>query len=179
MVETPGRVRHTAAGGSVFGGPDRAFAEEVATAFEEASLDATVVDDPEPVIWDKQLVSLAIKPFAALTRLPNDELLEQRELRWVMERVLEEAVAVGAARGVDLPHGDPQVAASDRLDRIRERATGHRSSMLQDVDAGRRTEIDEINGAIAAFADKHDVAAPFNRLLTALVRGLERGYGAR
>lgn len=53
MVETSRCIHHTAAGGSVLTEPDRAFAEKVAVAFEEAGLAATVVDDPEPVIWDK------------------------------------------------------------------------------------------------------------------------------
>ncbi|WP_336136694.1 ketopantoate reductase family protein [Natronomonas amylolytica] len=179
MIEAPGDVYHTAAGGSIVGGPDRTFAEEVAAVFDDAGLGVTVVDDPEPVIWDKQLVSLAVKPFAALTRLPNDELLKRDDLWWAMSCVLEEAVAVGTARGVDFPHDEPQAAALERLAKIRKRADGHRSSMLQDVESGRRTEIDEINGAIVSFAEDCSVEVPFNRVLTALVRGLEYGYSAR
>lgn len=179
VIETPGRVRHTAAGGSIFGGPDRAFAERAASAFSDGGFETTLVDDPEPVIWDKQLLSLAIKPFAALTRLPNDELLAQDALRWAMHHVLDEAIAVATARGVDFPNDDPRAAARERLVDVRENATGHRSSMLQDVESARRTEIEEINGAIVSFADEHDIDVPFNRTLTALVRGLEHGYGAR
>jgi 2-dehydropantoate 2-reductase len=45
--------------------------------------------------------------------------------------------------------------------------------MLQDVEAGRETEIDFLNGAIVAFGERHGVDAPLNRALTALVKGIE------
>jgi 2-dehydropantoate 2-reductase len=57
----------------------------------------------------------------------------------------------------------------------REIAYDHKPSMLQDVEAGRQTEIDFLNGAIVDFGDRYGVDAPLNRALTALVKGLERG----
>ena len=56
----------------------------------------------------------------------------------------------------------------------KEVAYDHKPSMLQDVEAGRQTEIDFLNGAIVAFGDRYGVDAPLNRTLTALVKGLER-----
>jgi 2-dehydropantoate 2-reductase len=52
-------------------------------------------------------------------------------------------------------------------------AYGHKPSMLQDVEAGRPTEIDFLNGAIADFGDRYGVDAPLNRALTELVKGKE------
>ena len=52
-------------------------------------------------------------------------------------------------------------------------AYGHKPSMLQDVEAGRATEIDFLNGAIVAFGERHGVDAPLNRALTALIKGVE------
>jgi 2-dehydropantoate 2-reductase len=57
----------------------------------------------------------------------------------------------------------------------KEIAYDHKPSMLQDVEAGRATEIDFLNGAIADFGERHGVQAPLNRALTALVKGRERG----
>ena len=56
----------------------------------------------------------------------------------------------------------------------KEVAYGHKPSMLQDVEAGRATEIDFLNGAIVTFGERHSVDAPLNRALTALVKGLEQ-----
>ena len=56
-------------------------------------------------------------------------------------------------------------------------AYDHKPSMLQDVEAGRQTEIDFLNGAIVDFGERHGVDAPLNRALTALVKGLERSNG--
>jgi 2-dehydropantoate 2-reductase len=55
-------------------------------------------------------------------------------------------------------------------------AYDHKPSMLQDVQAGRPTEIDFLNGAVVAFGERHGVDAPLNRALTALVKGLERSH---
>ena len=54
-------------------------------------------------------------------------------------------------------------------------AYGHKPSMLQDVEAGRETEIDFLNGAIVAFGERHGVDAPLNRALTQLIKGKETG----
>ena len=59
----------------------------------------------------------------------------------------------------------------------KEIAYDHKPSMLQDVEAGRQTEIDFLNGAIVDFGERHGVDAPLNRALTALVKGLERSNG--
>jgi len=82
-----------------------------------------------------------------------------------------EGTRVAEAKGIDV----------DALDRFEEFCEflgemDHRTSMLQDVEAGRRTEIGELNEALVELAEEEDVDVPYNRLLTALIRGLERSY---
>jgi 2-dehydropantoate 2-reductase len=168
---SPGVVRHTADGPTTFGGPDRAFADRVEEGLEAAGFGTAVVDDPLPVLWEKQLVSAAVKPLAAVTWRTNGALVADPEMRAVMERVVAEVRVVAAAEDVALP--DEDVVA--RLRRTLAAST-HRSSMLQDVAAGRRTEVDAVNGAVVDRADAAGVAVPYNRVLSALVHGVERRY---
>lgn len=171
VLEAPGHVVQTAAGPSTFGGADRAAAERIAAAFESAGLPAEIVDDPERAIWEKQLLSIGIKPMAALTRLTNDEVVATAERRELMRQLVTEAVAVAEARGVDLPDRDHAEGVIDIC-----RGTDHYSSTLQDVFAERKTEIDEINGAVVEMADEYGIEVPANRITTTLVRGLEASY---
>lgn len=172
VLESPGVVFHTASGPTTFGGPDRAVAERVAGAFRTADIQpVTVVDDPLPVLWEKQLTSGAIKPLAALTGRSNGSLVADPEMRAVMRRTVDEIRAVAEAADVTLPEGDTVAELRETL-----ADSQHRSSMLQDVAAERRTEIDAVNGAVVDHATTLDVEVPYNRLLTSLVHGLERRY---
>jgi 2-dehydropantoate 2-reductase len=85
--------------------------------------------------------------------------------------VMAEGRAVADAQGIALDMSPEELF--DFAAR-KEVAYDHKPSMLQDVEAGRQTEVDFLNGAIATFGDRYGVDAPLNRALTALVKGLER-----
>lgn len=172
VMEEPGQVRHTSDGVSTFGGTTTEFAHEIERIFTAAGLPATLVSDPEPHIWSKQLISLPIKPLASLTRLSNGELVANDETRAVMEQIVREAVVVADAKDIDLHVDDPM----EEIVQTCEASYSHYSSMLQDVRAGRKTEIDEVNGALVELAREEDVDVPVNTLVTRLVHGLERSY---
>lgn len=170
-TEGPGRIRRTEPGRSVLGGRDAAFARQIGNVFDSAGIEAEVVPDPFRAIWEKQLWGTAIKPLAALTRLPNRELVADERLADLMDRLLAETAAVASTRGVDV---DPDATFEELRGRLA--GSAHTSSMLQNVEAGRRTEIDDVNGAVVELGDAEGVDVPANRIVTALVRGLERGY---
>lgn len=170
-LDGPGRVKRTATGPAMFGGADAGFAEQVGDVFEAAGIEARVVADPFRYVWEKQLWGVAIKPLAALTRLPNRQLVADGELSGLMYRLMREAAAVADARGVTLDvDAEYETLTSALTD------SEHTSSMLQDVEAGRRTEIDDVNGAIVELGATEGVDVPYNEVVTSLVRGLERGY---
>lgn len=172
VVEDPGYVRVTSNGPSTFGGTDEEAARRIASILEGAGLPVELVDDPRPTIWAKQLVSLPIKPLAALTRLSNGELVDTEETRRLMERIVAEAARVADSKGIDIPMDDPMEVVVEAC----QESHSHYSSMLQDVWAERKTEIDEVNGAIVDLAREEEVDVPVNELVTDLVRALERGY---
>jgi len=168
----PGQVRHGGEGPThiapwVPGGPAAARADAVAALFTQAGLPTSVAPDPRPLLWAKLCVNCGINALTAILRVPNGGLLERPEARRLMELAAAEAGAVAAAEGVVLP-ADPverTVAVA--------RATGaNRSSMLQDVERGRRTEVDAINGAVANRGRTAGVPTPVNAVLADLVLAL-------
>ena len=173
----PGQVRHAGSGATVLatgpGQADRVAA--VADLFNQAGITTSITDDVEALLWSKLVVNVGINALTALLRVPNGTLAAVPECDALMARCVAEAEAVARALGVSLPGGD-------QLQRVREvcgRTAANRSSMLQDILAGRPTEVDVINGAVVRKGEESGVPTPFNRLLTQLVKALEATAGQR
>ena len=167
FIEEPGRVRHAGGGdtriGRFFGSNDDAV-DDIAAAFTDAGIATTVIADVRSAIWEKVLVNAGINAATALARVPNGEMADGPGAA-ILRDAVEEGARVAKAEDVSI---DPAIV-DHALDVARQTAT-NRSSMLQDLEAGTRTEIDSINGELARRADEHDVPAPVNRTLTNLVR---------
>ena len=172
-----GEVHHAASVGTHLGyegqGPD-AVAEAVARLFQRAGLPARVESDMTPVVWWKLVVNAAINPVAALAGVRNGDVADRPTLAALARRLAEEGQAVARAIGVGLPDRSAAEAALETA-----RATAeNRCSMLQDLEGGRATEIDYLNGALVSLADERDVPVPANRAVVALVRLLSGPAGA-
>ena len=170
VLLAPGRVSRPNRGTTTFGRDDATApaSSDVAAAFAAADLPARVVDDIATVLWTKLIVNAALNPLGALASRPNGAVAEDKDLA-VLGRVLaEEAGAVAVAEGVPVldPWAVTQAAA---------RATAaNRNSMLQDLDAGRRTEIDRLSGAIVKRAAAHGIPVPLTATMVRLIRARER-----
>jgi len=155
------------------GRPADAVARAVADLFGRAGLPARVEADMTGAVWWKLLVNAAINPVAALAGVVNGEVARRPTLSALASALAEEGQAVAQAEDVRLPGDDAAAAALETA-----RATGdNRCSMLQDLDAGRPTEIAYLNEAIVRVAERHGVAVPANRAATALVREVSRRRG--
>lgn len=169
----PGHVELMSAGPTVIGGPDRETADRLAETFSAAGLETTAVDDPLPYIWKKQLRNVARKPLAALTELRNGPQVEHEETRDVARRLIEEAMEVARAKDIEILADDP---VGDFLQPAPPESYHKKSSILEDVENERRTEIEHINGAVVEYAEEEGIEVPYNRLVTALVKGKEYSY---
>lgn len=169
----PGHVRFIGPKPTVIGGGDRTFVHDLGEILSQAGLPTDVVNDPEPHIWKKQLWNVARKPISALCELRNGPQAEFEETRLVATHLIEEAMAVARARNIEILSDDP---VGDFLVPVKPAHYDKKSSILEDVQAGRRTEIEAINGAIVEYADELGIDVPYNRAVTALVRAKERGY---
>jgi 2-dehydropantoate 2-reductase len=127
------------------------------------------------LIWGKLLVNVAINALTAVLRVPNGDLLRISPAAEVMRAAVAEAEAVAKALGVALPYPDAWAQAA----RIARRTAANRSSMLQDIEHGRRTEVGQINGAVAEAGRALGIPTPVNDTLTRLVKCLEPAAPAR
>jgi 2-dehydropantoate 2-reductase len=143
---------------------------ELADACTRAGMPTLALEDARGAQWRKLVFNAASNAIGALTGLTHGRIAEHpstRELAWA---VMREGRAVADAQGIVLDM-DPE-ELFDFAAR-KEVAYDHKPSMLQDVEAGRETEIDFLNGAIVAFGERHGVKAPLNGALAALIKGIE------
>lgn len=145
----------------------------LADACTRGGMPAQAVADARPAQWRKVIFNAATNPIGALTGLPHGRLCERPDLRALVTELVEEGRAVAAAQGIELD-ADPE-ALIDHAARP-DVAYWHRASMLQDVEARRRTEIDFLNGGISHFGREHGVPTPLHDAVTALVKGLEASW---
>lgn len=161
-----GKVREAGRGtirlGSPFGRHQRA--QQAAKTLSGAGLACEVSASVDEVLWEKAVINAAINPLTALEDVRNGELLERDDLREPLRAITEEAAGVAAAIGIELP--EDMVAVVEGVCR---QTAENRSSMLQDVAAGRRTEIEHICGEIARRAEEAGMSAPWCRALTRMV----------
>jgi 2-dehydropantoate 2-reductase len=161
----PGRVVLAGRGVTEVGGDPRA-AGLVAALLRRAGLPVEVVDDPDRTVWEKAIVSAAINPIAAIAGVPNGAILASGELRSLQEIVTAEACAVARARGV--PADTPRMVERAR-ETCRVTAT-NLCSTLQDLRAGKRTEIDAFTGRIVAYGREAGLTVAANEALLLLVQ---------
>ena len=123
-----------------------------------SGLHARIAAPIEPHVWAKLIANAAINPLTAIARVPNGAVAEDPELRERAAAIARETAEVAAAHDVTLPFDDPvaHVIAVARA------TAENRSSMLQDLERGRPTEIDAINGAIAELGRTLGIPTPHN-----------------
>ena len=168
----PGEIRHAGIGDTTIGAWKGVQDEDVVRVrdiFEEAGIRTRISDDIRSDLWAKLVANAAINPIAALAGVPNGRLVQDRDLAALLDEVGREALAVAQAEGMRIDGA----ALLQRMRLIARRTAANRGSMLQDLDRGRRTEIDAITGAVLRAAERHGLDAPLNRALYALVRARE------
>lgn len=169
----PGEIIHAGAGDTTLGPVKGVGADDVlriADMLTSAGIRTVTVDDVARELWIKAVVNAAINPLTAILRVPNGELVEHDDLKAVLEKLAREGAVAAKAAGVDLDPGALAARAAD----VARRTADNRSSMLQDIERGRRTEIEAITGEILRAAQAKGLDLPYNRKAYALVRGVER-----
>lgn len=142
--------------------------EAVAALFRRAGLPCEVRDNIEAVLWEKLLVNVGINPLTAILGIKNGDLPNLGPAWELAVAAATEALAVAGVSGIDLSV-DPET----RLRQVCTATAANRSSMLQDMAAGRQTEIEALNAQVAARGAGHGLSTPVNHVLTQLIRALE------
>lgn len=144
-----------------------------AARIDAAGVPAVYTDRLAALLWAKVFYSAALNPLGALLGVHYGALPERDGSRALMDAVLDEAFAVARAEGVVLPWPSAAAYRDEFYGRLVPATYDHRSSMLQDLERGRRTEIDAITAAIVRRGRAHGIATPVNEAIARLLRVVE------
>ena len=158
-----------------FGGPITPRLEKVAEAWRGAGFRVKVFDDIAQLVWEKLICNCAYSGPCGLTDHTVAEVMDDPDLARVSAACATEAYDVAKKKGVRLDFSDPVAYVRDFGSKI----PNARPSVLLDLMAGRKSEIEVINGSIPRVGREVGVAAPVNDALTALVLDKERRLGCR
>jgi len=170
----PGRVRHAGWGKTFIGELDHQITNRViriTRMFCNAGIDTEASSNIHDQIWGKLLVNVGINALTALTGFKNGQLLDYPESVRLMERLVMEASEVARRKGIHF-----EQAPVEKVRMTIEATRENRSSMGQDFDHRRKTEIDAINGAVVNEAQSLGVSVPFNQAVTDLVKAIEKSF---
>lgn len=172
IMTGPGEVTVTGTGITEIGShyaDNQEMVRRIVAMLERAGFEVKGSENIEGVVWTKTIVNCGINPIGALTGLTNGEIIDDPMLRRLVIRLVEEAAMVAAAKGVELTTPEPV-----RYTLGTARATAdNTNSMLQDIKACKRTEIESITGEIIRNARSLGIETPFSESVYALVKALE------
>jgi len=163
----PGLVSHNMGAKLILGEPggrNTARTQRIAGALAAAGFECVQSGFIEKDFWVKLLGNVSFNPVSALTLATADKLIADAEIKDYMVTIMREVLAIGRAVGVDADI-DPEA----RIDMARHLGR-FKTSMLQDMEAGKALEIDGLLTGTLEVARKAGVAAPFTRSLSGLIR---------
>ncbi len=173
-ITGPGVCNHDTIGVTTIGPfPGKPATQEesdrLAEALTRGGMETKSMEDPRGPMWTKVIFNCASNGIGALTRLPHGIACDQ--VRPVMSAIAQEGIAVAKALGITLEK-DPE----ELIDYGREVAYKHKPSMLQDIEAQRQTEVDSLNGGVAAIGEKIGVPCPMNKAVAQMIKGVEHSW---
>ena len=170
-AESPGVIRVAAVDKLILGEPGGNVSREtieLCHMVNGGGVECVLADDIRREIWAKLWGNMNMNPVSALTRLTANGIFGEPRLFELVRAMMTEFVQVGAGLGIELP-----MSVDERLV-VTRRLGDFRTSMLNDVEAGRALEVEGLLGVVVELADKLGLAVPASRAVYALARGLNR-----
>jgi 2-dehydropantoate 2-reductase len=178
-IPEPGEMKITViADDVVIGNPDGAIDEgelkRLAKVINDAGIPTRHSPDVYKYLLDKILYNSALNPLGALLETNYGTLAELPETRELMDGIIDEIFAVARAKGIELFHRSADEYKKLFYEKLIPPTAEHYPSMYWDIKAGKRTEIDALNGAIVGLGKEAGVPTPVNEVITKLVKAKEK-----
>jgi 2-dehydropantoate 2-reductase len=171
----PGVVRHTEGNRISLGEPDGTRSDrsrQIAEALIAGGLRCPVTTRIRQEIWVKILGNVAFNPISALTCATLVQMARDPDVNALVRRIMEETIAVGAKLGLEVPITiDQRIAGAEKVGE-------HKTSMLQDLEAGRPIELEAVVGAVVELSDRLNVPMPHTRAVYACTKLLAQTRAA-
>ena len=172
-VPESGRVKHLARGDLIIGPPSERITH-LANLFVRAGIPCRVSDNIQGELWLKLLRNCALNAISALGHIRYGQIIQSYDAKRLMEHVVDEVLAVARAAGVVLPGVDDRKTGMAAAMELATQMAGAFSSTAQDLNRGRLTEIDALNGYISRRGAELGIAVPVNHALFTLVKLAEQ-----
>ena len=174
-VPEPSRVKHLARGDLIIGPPSKKTTE-VAKVFERAGIPCRISENIEGELWVKLLRNCALNAISALGRVHYGEIAQNANAKQLMQNVIDEVLAVARAARVVMPDiHDRESGMAAAMELAMQMADAF-SSTAQDLNRGRPTEIDALNGYVARRGAELGVPVPVNHALFTLIKLAEEKH---
>lgn len=174
-VTAPGAITQSGGPGKIIVGEltitDTSRVDRLLDTFQRAGIPAEAHSAIQVALWEKFIFICAFGGITALTRLPIGPILASEYGRMLLEGVMEEVALVGRAEGISLP-GDSVQRALALTTNFEPWA---RSSLYHDLEAGKRLEVEALNGTVVRLARRHGLSAPFNFVVHASLEPYANG----
>lgn len=173
----PGRVKHLARGDLIIGPPSERMSH-LADVFIRAGIPCRVSDNIEGELWLKLLRNCVLNAISALGHVRYGQIAENYDAKKVMEHIVEEVLAVARGAGVVLPGVHDRESGMAAAMELAAQMADAFSSTAQDLDRGRVTEIDALNGYISRGGRQLGIPVPVNHTLFTLVKLAEQVHAS-
>ncbi len=166
----PGHVKLTGIGEMMIGGPEDAHDPGIKAmeSFRSTGIPCRWSENIKADVWRKAVISSCINPLTAITRKPNAVLIDDRMINGLAMICYEESSRVAVSEGLLEAKGIKFTDVED----VAKATAMNRSSMLQDVERGKRTEIENINGEIVRLGSQAGLDVRVNKILVSLVSAI-------
>ena len=147
--------------------------KEIAEIFKGTGIDVETSTRVQDIIWSKLLLNINMAA-AAVLRLTNDEYLYYPSVIKIVTSMANECVQVAKAKGINLEHPENPVAPlMTIMEKFRDSGTKPKCSMHQDIENGRKTEIDSIHGSVVREGKRYNIPTPVTEVMVLLVKAME------
>jgi 2-dehydropantoate 2-reductase len=161
--------------GSVYGYGCEAV-EPLAEALSTSGIPAKADDDVDKALWAKLIYNTTLNPIGAILNMSYGELAESTYAHAIMDTLIEETFMIIAAAGADTYWRDADEYREEFYAKLVPDTAGHRSSTLQDIERGRKTEIDFMTGSLLNLASQYDVVATMHSMIYWLIKAMEEKF---
>jgi 2-dehydropantoate 2-reductase len=176
-VPEPGHIKHLARGDVILG-PESDRTNRARKVFERAQIPCRITSNIEGEMWIKLLCNCALNAVSALGHARYGQIAESSDARWLMQRVVDEVLAVARAADVTLPNIRDSKAGMAAAMEIATQMVGAFSSTAQDIQSRKMTEIDSLNGYIARRGAELGIDVPVNHALFTMIKLVENSFSA-
>jgi len=162
----------------IIGQPDRALPEDkikdIVNVIRKSGIPTSYSPDVYKILWDKIIYNCALNPLGAILSCSYGDLADNRYTREVMNKIVNEIFEITKAYKIELNWENPKDYLNFFYKKLIPPTKEHYPSMFYDIQTGKRTEIDALNGAIVRLAKAKGLETPTNELITNLIKFKEK-----